>query len=90
MVIQRRRRGPVFTSPNQHSSHDLWDKAIADALEMIEEETAHIVQLRHSVGALRRLRDSGATFLSGCPLNLCFRRILKKQRNERVIRAVGT
>lgn len=50
-----------FRQPN---SRELWDRAIADAEEMIGDETAHVRRLKRSVKMLRELRDTGAAFPS--------------------------
>jgi hypothetical protein len=39
-----------------------WDKAIADANEMIREVEDEATRLRHSVRSFQELRDSGAAF----------------------------
>lgn len=44
------------------NSQELWDKAIADAEEMIQEEAAHLKQLKRSVVLSKELRDRGVGF----------------------------
>ena len=39
-----------------------WDKAIADAEEMIKEEKNKITKLRRSIEAFRTFRDNGTPF----------------------------
>ena len=39
-----------------------WDKAIADAEEMIREERAQIARLEQSILSMKDLRDSGVPF----------------------------
>jgi hypothetical protein len=50
------------TAKNAAKSRDPWDKAIADAQEMIEKESASIAELRRSIRYFEELRDSGAAF----------------------------
>jgi hypothetical protein len=54
-VIFRRFRGAT-------KSASLWDKAIRDAQELIEESHASVPQLKRSIGLMRELRDKGAPF----------------------------
>lgn len=50
----------VLDGTSQAVSH--WDKAIADAEEMIKEEKTKISKLRRSIEAFRALRDGGVPF----------------------------
>jgi hypothetical protein len=44
---------------------NLWDKAIADAGELIEESHSLVRQLKKSIEMMRRLRDKGVIFPGG-------------------------
>jgi hypothetical protein len=45
------------------SNHErLWERAIADAEELIKDSQKNVRELRRSIAMFKRLRDSGAAF----------------------------
>lgn len=52
----------LANSSSRLSEPNLWDRAIADAKELIEDSRTQIRQLKRSIELAKRLRDQGAAF----------------------------